>query len=128
MPEGQVIIPEEQVIINEPTITPQVTQNVIFRQGTLEDFNKLTNFANNTFYIATDASLMKIGNLIHLHSIINLTQEQYDILNEHNFINPSIIYCIIDDESLSDFPYITKNLNELWQQSSQDDNTSTVSP
>lgn len=121
-------MPEEQVIINEPTITPQVTQNVIFRQGTLEDFNKLTNFANNTFYIATDASLMKLGNLIHLHSIINLTQEQYDILNEHNFINPSIIYCIIDDESLSDFPYITKNLDELWQQSSQDDNTSTVSP
>jgi hypothetical protein len=56
---------------------------------------------------------MKLGNLIHLHSIINLTQEQYDILNEHNFINPSIIYCIIDDESLSDFPYITKNLGEL---------------
>ena len=112
-------MPEEQVIINEPTITPQVTQNVIFRQGTLEDFNKLTNFANNTFYIATDASLMKLGNLINLHSIINLTQEQYDILNENHFINPSIMYCIIDDEPLSDFPYITKGLGELQQQSYQ---------
>lgn len=86
---------------------------VLFKQGTSEQFKKIKNFAKNTFYIDQESGRMKIGDIVNLHSIITLTQQQYDDLSSQNLINSNIIYIIVSEESLSDIPTYIRYPEEI---------------
>lgn len=85
----------------------------MFKQGTSEQFKKIKNFAKNTFYIDQESGRMKIGDIVNLHSIITLTQQQYDDLSSQNLINSNIIYIIVSEESLSDIPTYIRYPEEI---------------
>ncbi len=105
--------PEEQEILNNneedyPIAYP--TKNIKFRLGMKKDFSHIQDLAKNTFYVAADASILRLGNLVYLHSIICLTQNQYSFLASLNGINNNILYFIVETKSQSDYDYITQGM------------------
>lgn len=63
---------EKEITYNYPQEV--TTKKVVFKQGVLADFSLKEDFVNNTFYTASDAGILRLGNLVYLHSIICLTQ------------------------------------------------------
>lgn len=63
---------KEEITYNYPQEV--TTKKVVFKQGVLADFSLKEDFVNNTFYTASDAGILRLGNLVYLHSIICLTQ------------------------------------------------------
>lgn len=115
MPNENQLNNNEEITEEESNFYPNkyATKNVKFKQGLIEDFSHVSNFANNTFYTASDAGIMRLGNLVYLHSIICLTQNQYDYLQWREAINPYILYFIVEDGEQSDFNYIQQGIPNL---------------